>query len=62
MSSMMTIQAVTFKHDMQNGTEAEIELRSPWGLNSNTPVGKITGPEGTPPAAVPPGQVIPPTP
>jgi prophage tail gpP-like protein len=62
MESMMTIQAVTFKQDMQNGTETEIELRFPWGLNSTTPVGKITGPGGTPPAAIPPGDEIPPTP
>ena len=53
MDSTMTIQAVTFKQDSNSGTESEIELRFPWGLNSSTPIGKIGLPE---PQAVAPGQ------
>ena len=59
MEAVMKIQAVTFKQDDRNGTETEIELRMPWGLNSTTLRGKI---EDQPPGPVQPDQQIPPIP
>jgi prophage tail gpP-like protein len=59
MDSNMTIQSCTFKQDRQSGTETEMELRFPWGLNSNVPIGPISLP---PPAAIPRGENITPTP
>jgi hypothetical protein len=60
MDSTMTIQSCTFKQDNQNGTETEMELRFPWGLNSSVPIGKISMP--APAATIPPGDEIVPTP
>jgi hypothetical protein len=59
MDSTMTIQSVQFKQDSQNGTETEIELRFPWGLNSNVPIGPLALPA---PGPVQPGEHIEPTP
>jgi prophage tail gpP-like protein len=56
----MAIQSVTFSQDDRGGTQTEIELRMPWGLNSNVPIGKI-GP-AAPAVTIPPGQALPPTP
>jgi prophage tail gpP-like protein len=56
----MAIQTVTFKQDDRSGTETEIELRMPWGLNSNVPIGPVGMP--APAATIPPGQEIKPTP
>jgi prophage tail gpP-like protein len=55
MDAVMTIQMVTFKQFRDGGTETEIELRFPWGLNSNTAIGRLAKP---PPVAVPQGQEI----
>jgi hypothetical protein len=65
----MVVHTVQFKQSRDGGSETEIELRFPWGLNSSTPVGPITGPStatdpnsGQAPAAVEPGMSIPPIP
>lgn len=59
MDAVMTIQTATFKQSNNGGTETEIELRFPWGLNSSTAIGRLAPPA---PPDVLPGQNIAPTP